>query len=126
MTRRVLKQGTKHDGGKVRWDLLPFDAIGTIARVFTHGAAKYADRNWEKGMMWRRPYAALQRHLAAWWHAHLDENDGTDPEWGISHLAHAGCCILFLLAYELRGMVKFDDRPRRRRDESSKKGLPHA
>lgn len=26
---------------------------------------------------------------------------------------HAGCCLLFLIAYEIRSMVQFDDRPRR-------------
>lgn len=110
--------GRKDDAGKVRWDLMPFDALGQIARVMTHGAAKYEDRNWERGMLWSRPYAALMRHMSAWWHAHLDENDGTDPEWGISHLAHAGCCLLFLLAYEVRRMTKFDDRPKRQQARS--------
>jgi hypothetical protein len=39
-------------------------------------------------------------------------NDGesVDPETGISHLAHAACNLLFLLDYEARNMVDFDDR----------------
>ena len=62
-------------------------------------------RNWEKGMDWSRLYAAALRHLTAWWRG----ND-IDHESGLPHLAHALCCINFLLAYELRGMGR-DDRP---------------
>jgi hypothetical protein len=32
-----------------------------------------------------------------------------DPEWGLSHLAHAGFCIMALLASHLRSIGK-DDR----------------
>jgi hypothetical protein len=47
------------------------------------------------------------RHLTAWWER---ENDGLDEETGYSHLWHAGCCLMFLIAYEIRGVGK-DDRP---------------
>lgn len=97
--------GIKHDDGKLPWHLLPFDAVRAIVAVLAFGAAKYASRNWEAGMDWSRPFAALHRHLAAWW-----EGERADPETGYSHLWHAGCCILFLIAYELRG-VGTDDRP---------------
>ncbi|HZX81677.1 MAG TPA: dATP/dGTP diphosphohydrolase domain-containing protein [Lysobacter sp.] len=97
--------GTKYDEGKLPWHLLPFDAIRAIVSVLAFGAAKYAARNWEAGMDWSRPYAALMRHLTAWW---LGERK--DPETGFSHLWHAGCCVLFLIAYELRGAGN-DDRP---------------
>jgi hypothetical protein len=40
----------------------------------------------------------------------MGENDGRDHESGRSHLAHAACCVLFLLAYERR-KVGTDDRP---------------
>lgn len=63
------------------------------------------NRNWEKGMDWSRPFSALHRHLEAWWNG-----ENHDPETGYSHLWHAGCCILFLIAYERRGIGK-DDRP---------------
>ena len=62
-------------------------------------------RNWEKGMDWSRVYGALLRHLFSWWRGY-----DKDPETGLSHLAHAGCCVLFLLAYTLRNVGK-DDRP---------------
>lgn len=95
----------KHDGGKLRYDLLPPEALEEITKVMTLGARKYSDRNWEKGLSWGRVYAACMRHLWAWW-----RGEDKDPETGLSHLAHAGCCIFFLNTYEVRGMRKFDDR----------------
>jgi len=35
------------------------------------------------------------RHIAAY-----NEHENKDPESGLSHLAHAACCLLFLLEYE--------------------------
>ena len=104
-------QGVKNDQGKERWDLMPFDALREIAKVFTQGAKKYSDRNWENGLDYSRPYSALQRHLSAWW----EDREENDAEWGLSHLAHAGCCLLMLLSYQLRNRnkdkSKFDNRP---------------
>lgn len=99
-----LIEGTKADGGKVRMDLIPPDAMFALADILTFGASKYEDRNWEKGMKWGRVYGALQRHLNAWW-----GREGTDPETGKSHLWHALCCIVFLVSYEIRGVGE-DDR----------------
>jgi hypothetical protein len=92
-----MTSGTKHDNGKPRWDLLPGDAVEEIVKVMTFGAEKYGDRNWEKGFRWGRPFAACMRHLWAWWRG-ID----VDEETGLSHLAHAGACILFMLAFVLR------------------------
>ncbi len=86
--------GKKFDGEKIRMDLLSPKALTEIARVMGEGAKKYGAQNWRKGIAWSRVYAAIQRHLNAW-------NDGEtyDQETGISHLAHAGCGIMFLLEY---------------------------
>jgi hypothetical protein len=97
--------GRKDDQGKDPWHLLPWDAVRCIVKVLAFGAKKYAPRNWEKGMAWSRPHDALIRHISAWW-----EGEKADPETGFSHLWHAGCCIFFLIAFELRG-VGVDDRP---------------
>ena len=98
-------EGKKADDGKLPYDLLPHDAITEIVKVLQFGAKKYEARNWERGMHWSRPYSALMRHMFAWW-----RGQARDPETGLSHLAHAGCCILFLLAFWLRN-VGTDDRP---------------
>lgn len=100
-------EANKNDKIKVRMDLVPPDVVEAMAWVLTDGAEKYGDRNWEEGMRWGRLYAALHRHMGAWW-----MGEGLDPESGRSHLWHALCCISFLTAYELRGVGK-DDRPQR-------------
>ena len=99
-------QGIKHDQDKIRMDLVPWEVVVEIAKIFTFGAKKYSDRNWEKGFNWSRVYGALMRHLTMWFHG-----QDTDHETGRSHLAHAGCCLFFLLAFVLRGVGK-DDRPK--------------
>ena len=95
----------KADTDKLRLDLFPGDALFAISEILTFGANKYTDRNWEKGMKWSRPFGALMRHMWAWW-----QGEKTDAETGKSHLWHAGCCIVFLIAYEIRG-IGLDDRP---------------
>lgn len=106
MSDNDWNSGVKFDEGKLRYDLVPIEALREITRVLTFGANKYTDRNWEKGINYGRCYAAAMRHLTAWW-----DGEDKDPETGISHLAHAGCCIYFLLTYEQRGMNEFDNRP---------------
>jgi hypothetical protein len=95
----------KFDDGKLPWDLLPTDALRGVVRVLAFGAGKYGRHNWANGMNWSRLYAATFRHLTAWY-----EGEKTDPETGCSHLSHALCCLLFLAAYEVRGVGR-DDRP---------------
>lgn len=97
-------EGKKADDGKLPYDLLPSDAIEEIVKVLDFGAKKYAAHNWCKGMRWGRVFAAMMRHGWAWW-----RGEDKDPETGLSHLAHLGCCCLFLLAFEKRG-VGTDDR----------------
>lgn len=101
----AVSDATKHDGGKLRLDLIPPEAMRELAKVLTFGAGKYGDRNWEAGITWGRVYAALQRHLLAWW-----SREGGDDETGLSHLSHALCCATFLATYEARGKG-LDDRP---------------
>jgi hypothetical protein len=97
-------EGRKDDFGKLPWHLLPPDAVEEILKVLAFGQSKYGARNWEQGMAWHRPFGALMRHMWAWW-----RGEKADPETGLTHLAHAGCCILFLLSYELR-QIGVDDR----------------
>lgn len=98
-------EGRKNDTGKLPLHLLPHDALEEVAKVLDYGQHKYSARNWEAGMAWSRPYAACLRHLWAWW-----RGQERDPETGLSHLAHAACCVLFMLAYVIR-RTPGDDRP---------------
>jgi len=102
-----LTGAVKADGGKRRLDLLPVAPLLDVADVLTFGAAKYADRNWERGFSYGRPYSAALRHLLAWW-----DGEDADPETGLPHLAHAATCLMFLLEYARTGAGR-DDRPRK-------------
>jgi len=95
----------KHDQNKLEWGLLPPDALESTIQVLMFGAQKYDAHNWSKGMLWSRLFNALMRHMWAWW-----RGERLDPESGLPHLAHAMCCLLFLLSHELRG-IGTDDRP---------------
>lgn len=101
--------GVKHDAGKEPYHLLPLPAIRETVKVLQFGSKKYAAWNWAKGLNYSRVYDSLQRHLYAWWW----DKEEVDSETGLSHLAHASCCILFLLFYALlpNKYKQFDDRP---------------
>ncbi len=101
-----MTEGLKFDSEKVRVELFPPEVIVAISKVLTFGAKKYADENWRRGIKYKRVYGALQRHLMAWYAG--QENDN---ETGMSHLWHAGCCLMFLIYYDLdNGYENFDDR----------------
>lgn len=96
--------GWKYDAGKPRLDLIAPEFLTGTADILAFGAEKYGERNWEAGMSWSRPFAALMRHMWAWW-----AGEEKDAETGKSHLWHAACCLMFLIAFEARNTGK-DDR----------------
>lgn len=95
----------KDDKGKARYDLLPPEMLEETAQVLAFGAAKYSANNWANGAHWSRYFSAMMRHMWAWW-----RGEDNDPETGMSHLAHAACCLGFLMAYQRRNIGQ-DDRP---------------
>ena len=101
----VPGEGRKDDSGKSwRPGLIATEFIRGIATVLAFGANKYSAGNWARGMDWSRPIDALDRHWTAW-----KGGEKVDAETGYSHLWHAGCCLMFLVAYEARGIGR-DDR----------------
>jgi hypothetical protein len=102
--QRQDEPGKKYDHGKPRYDLLPPDVLAEVVKIFTDGAEKYGERNWEAGMSWSRPFAAAMRHLWAFW-----DRQNIDPESGSPHLAHAIVNLIFLMDYQGRD-VGTDDR----------------
>ena len=56
--------GLRYNEGKLRYDLVPPSASEALAEVLTHGAKKYAERNWEKGLTWMSVIASIERHTA--------------------------------------------------------------
>lgn len=99
-----LVEGTKFDDGKPMMDLIPPDVMLVLGQVYTMGAHKYEARNWEKGMRWGRPIAAILRHLMAF----MGGQDN-DPESGLPHTAHIAWTAMALCAFQLR-KVGIDDR----------------
>lgn len=88
--------GRKYDSGKSLMSLVPPNALKEVADVLTIGASKYDPGNWMivDELMYRYSNAA-ERHLMAW---RLGEQ--LDPETGKNHLAHAICCLMFMLEKE--------------------------
>lgn len=104
------KDGTavKNDAGKTNWSLMPWEALAEINAVLEFGANKYAAHNWQRGDGFRytRVLNSLLRHVFAYM-----RGEDTDPESGLSHMAHAGCNVLFLLHYHKnKTRYKNDDR----------------
>ena len=83
--------GTKYDGGKVQLDLIDAEAIEGLASVLTFGVQKYEAHNWRAGIHNSRLVAALLRHLFA-----IMKGEYIDPESGLPHIDHVGCCWMFL------------------------------
>jgi hypothetical protein len=101
-----LLEGRKDDEDKIRMDLLSPVFLEGTAMVLTFGAKKYDAYNWAKGIAYSRVFAALQRHLWAFW-----RGEDLDEETGMPHLWHASCCLMFLTHYEGTNLRGFDDRP---------------
>ncbi len=94
---KTVMTGVKYDNDKPQWSLLPFKALKEVVDVLTYGAKKYAPDNWKKVPDARRRYIdAGFRHLTAY-----ASGEKLDSETGKSHLAHAMCCLLYLLAFEV-------------------------
>lgn len=83
--------GRKDDQDKLPMDLLDPLALDGLAAVLAFGAKKYAKHNWRGGISWSRLIAALLRHTFA-----ILRGELTDPESGLPHIDHIGCCWMFL------------------------------
>lgn len=96
--------GLKYDNDKPRTDLLDPDAMEGIARVLAFGAKKYAANNWRGGIAWSRLLGAALRHTFA-----IMRGEDIDPESGLPHVDHLGCCWMFL-SWHYRHRKDLDDR----------------
>lgn len=79
-----MSEGKKYDQGKLRWDLLPLTLIEDIVKIYTFGAQKYGENNWQKLKDgYNRYKAAMFRHLMEFEKGHVNDNES-----GLNHLAH--------------------------------------
>jgi hypothetical protein len=88
-----------------RFDLIPSRPLTLLAEHFGLGAEKYADRNWERGYEWSKSYAALMRHVTAWW-----GGETLDEESGSNHLVSVAWHAFALLEWA-ETHPEMDDRP---------------
>jgi hypothetical protein len=98
------QKGTKHDDGKSRMDLLDSEFLEGVGHVLRFGASKYDAHNWRGGIAYSRLIGAAMRHLAA-----INKGENIDPESGMQHVHHLGCCVMFLSAM-MRHRPDLDDR----------------
>ncbi len=94
----------KYDTNKLPLQLISTEALNQVAAVLQFGANKYSANNWRSGFDWSRVIGAAMRHLTA-----FNGGEDKDPESGLSHLAHAACCLMFLLEFE-KTHPELDDR----------------
>ena len=89
-------KGKKYDQGKTDWSLLPWHEVEQVVRVLMFGAARYGRDDWKhfihKPKNEERYFNAAIRHLVAW-----KNGQTNDQETNMHHLAHALCCIMFIL-----------------------------
>lgn len=67
--------------GKGRYDLLPPEGIRRVAQLYERGAAKYSDRNWEKGQPLSRLLDSGIRHAFAVLEGKDDEDHAAAVIW---------------------------------------------
>ena len=92
----VTEQGVKYDSDKLEYSLLPKGVLNSVIKVLGFGSKKYSKDNWMKVDNHKeRYYNAAQRHINQWW-----EGEKYDSETGENHLAHAMCCLMFLLWFD--------------------------
>lgn len=79
---QIETHGVKFDGDKLRYDLLSPYALEEVVKVYTFGAKKYYDRNWEKGLNYNRLLASMFRHIEA-----FRKGEDIDQDSNCHHMA---------------------------------------
>lgn len=66
-TRHIDPKTGGQKGVKLeRFDLVPFEALQALARLYGKGAIKYEPDNWRRGYAWRLSLGGMLRHVALW------------------------------------------------------------
>lgn len=94
------KKSIKNDrkDGKVRMDLLPWPELEKIAEVYTAGAAKYGDHNWENlENGYERYKGAMLRHLTE-----VEKGNAIDEDTGCLHIAQVAWNAIAMLHFKLK------------------------
>ena len=82
------RRDTQED--KPRYDLVPVAALKRVAELYSRGAIKYGENNYQKGIPFERVYASLFRHL-------IQFREGDESE---DHLATVAWNAFALMYYQ--------------------------
>lgn len=118
-----MDKARRYNKGKIRYELIPSNALKALAEVYTKGAHKYsvykdsegneilgskipleevfkyeliddgAD-NWRKGLSWSGALDSIRRHIEA-----FKQGEDFDPELDTYHLANAAWGLFTILEY---------------------------
>jgi hypothetical protein len=119
VVRETSSTGGQKDAKRARYDQIPTLPLRLLAERYGDGNAKYPTGpgevdNWRKGYPWSLSYAAMQRHLNAFW-----AGEDIDEETGQPHLiAAAWHCFTLTEWMHDPSMQQFDDRQDPRRNRS--------
>lgn len=92
-----MSRALRYNEGKPQLSRIPWDAQEEEARVWTYGAEKYGDKNWEK--LWdedtmRVCLDSALRHIAA-----MTRGELSDTESGLLHAAHVRSNMGMIIRY---------------------------
>jgi Domain of unknown function (DUF5664) len=85
----------RFNSGKTRFSLIPVKAEEAESKVWTMGAEKYGERNWEKGLPFLSVIDSMLRHIKAY-----QKGETIDSESGQPHMAHIRCNAAMLIEYQ--------------------------
>ena len=105
MSSEVKEQAQRFNTGKPEWSLVDYKALEPMVRVLEMGKKKYSANNWKRGLPTTEICESLLRHL----YAYMGGED-TDPESGLSHIAHVQCNAMFLQHMMQNKQEEFDNR----------------
>lgn len=101
------KTGGQKQSKLARFDLVPPAVMNELAELYGHGVKFYSARNWEKGYDWGLSYAAVERHMKAFW-----GGEEFDKESGIHHTVCAMWHMVALTHFQtFEKYQELDDRP---------------
>lgn len=100
MNKKVTKD-------KLRYDLIPVEALEETVRAFMDGIkdGKYEPWDWLNGLPWGEYYSGATRHINAW-----QKGEALAPDSKVHHLGHAIANLMILFEYERLGLGKDDRR----------------
>lgn len=101
--RQEFATGAKRDtqDGKPRFSLITPFGLERVAWIYTEGAKKYGDNNWQKGIPFSRYLDSAERHLMMFKQGRLDED----------HIAQAVWNLLAIMHHQAVGPADLDDLP---------------